>query len=170
MSLNLQPFMNKFFNSIIYFLEKQSLLKCILILVCGSYLIPRIVLLPLLFFEQPAEVIRDSGIIDALMSVIIAPLMETIFFLFLLVGGLLTNKYIKHNRWIAIFISSILFGSLHVYGGVFLTISAIVAGMIFCIGYIALLNKYGIATAIIAITGVHAFNNFTIVLYQWLCV
>lgn len=95
--------------------------------------------------------------------VIIAPIVETLIFQYLIIEVLLN---LKLKPWVCILVSALLFGVSHWYNLVYILVTTVV-GLIFAYYYLALrhqnfMNKLVLITIIHALSNLFAFvnNNF----------
>ncbi|MDR0437032.1 MAG: CPBP family intramembrane metalloprotease [Bacteroidales bacterium] len=98
-----------------------------------------------------------------IISVLIAPLMETLVFQFLVIYLLL--RFTRFPLWIVICISALIFGILHTYS-VFYVFYAFVGGIIFAVAFVACKQKRGYFYAFWVVALIHGLYN-AIIMLRW---
>jgi membrane protease YdiL (CAAX protease family) len=96
-------------------------------------------------------------------SVIIAPVIETLFFQAFFFQGLLNFNFFKKNKWLIVIISASVFASLHGYTFHYI-LFAFYGGLILGIAYLKTLNETNYKTAILVVFSIHLLRNLIIFL------
>ncbi|MDR2083777.1 MAG: CPBP family intramembrane metalloprotease [Bacteroidales bacterium] len=97
---------------------------------------------------------------------IIAPIIETLLCQTFLIW--LFHKACKFNYFTTVVLSGFLFGLLHAIYNVIYAICAGMMGIVFAFGYVLYMNKYSPVRAFWLIAGIHAFNNISAFIINWL--
>jgi len=119
------------------------------------------------FLPEPdltGSVTTDSVVLDLLIAVIVAPLIETLLFQSLIIE--ITCKIIKRPRkniCVAVMVSSLAFALNHTYSLSYFFIT-LGAGMILALAYY--LGRYRKESAIILVFLIHSFYNLSSSLYN----
>ncbi|MEH6306191.1 CPBP family intramembrane glutamic endopeptidase [Olivibacter sp. CPCC 100613] len=103
--------------------------------------------------SNPVE--KESDLFIFMMSVVVAPLIET--FVFQLAVMEIGREFMISRRWL-MYLSAILFGTAHFYNLIY-ALTMFFTGLIFAYSYLFIRNKYDIAKATLFVVSLHAVSN-----------
>ena len=96
-------------------------------------------------------------------TVIVAPIIETLFFQAIFFQGLLNFDFFLRNKWLIVLISASVFASLHGYSLHYI-LFAFYGGLILGIAYLKTMEKSNYKNAIIVVFFIHFLRNLIVFL------
>lgn len=153
---------NEFYDTLInFFVNKPTYITFI-------YLVILIKIFPLLFVSIPIIFGFDTesnpnpddiaSFYSIFCLVVLIPIIETFIGQYLPIVLLLKNKYIQNNKWIAVLISSVIFGIGHTQSLSYIFFG-FGAGLVLAMGYMVMIKKYNVKAAFCIVSGIHAMAN-----------
>jgi uncharacterized protein len=114
--------------------------------------------------NEPSFDFKNNPILDFLMVIVIAPLLETLLNQYLVIEILSTIKYFKKRKLLVVMLSAFIFGVVHSYSISYM-INMFFVGYILAIAFL-LKMKQGYAFGYV--TFIHAIRNFVVFIFVWI--